>query len=88
MAKIININDGQGTGSLINGSYTVTATSTGYDNTTINPSSVSIVEGTNTYQFTGGTQQTKDFIVEVKTNGQEAEDVDFNISLNCYQISN
>lgn len=43
---------------------------------------------TNTYQFTGGTQQTKDFIVEVKTNGQEAEDVDFNISLNCYQISN
>lgn len=52
MAKIINITDGQGTGSLINGSYTVTATSTGYDDTTINPSSVNIVEGTNTYQFT------------------------------------
>ena len=52
MAKIINITDGQGTGSLINGSYTVTATSTGYDNTTINPSSVNVVEGTNTYQFT------------------------------------
>ena len=52
MAKIINITDGQGTGSLINGSYTVTANSTGYDNTTINPSSVNVVEGTNTYQFT------------------------------------
>lgn len=52
MAKIINITDGQGTGSLINGSYTVTATSTGYDASTINPSSVNVVEGTNTYQFT------------------------------------
>ena len=52
MAKIINITDGQGTESVINGSYTVTATSTGYDSTTINPSSVNIVEGTNTYQFT------------------------------------
>lgn len=52
MAKIININNGQGTESLINGSYTVTASATGYDNTSINPSTVSIVEGTNTYQFT------------------------------------
>ena len=52
MAKIINITDGQGTESLINGSYTVTANAVGYDNSTINPSSVSIVEGTNTYQFT------------------------------------
>lgn len=52
MAKIINITDGQGSGSLINGSYTVTASATGYDDTTINPNSVSIVEGTNTYQFT------------------------------------
>ena len=43
---------------------------------------------TNTYQFVGGTQQTKDFIVEVKTEGQDAEDVNFNISLNCYQITN
>jgi len=52
MAKIINITNGQGTESLINGSYTVTANAVGYDNSTINPSSVSIVEGTNTYQFT------------------------------------
>ena len=52
MAKIININNGQGTGSLINGSYTVTATVAGYDDTTINPSTLSVVEGTNTYQFT------------------------------------
>ena len=52
MAKIINITDGQGSESLINGSYTVTATSAGYEDSTINPSSVNVVEGTNTYQFT------------------------------------
>lgn len=52
MAKIINITDGQGSGSLINGSYTVTANSAGYEDSTINPSSVNVVEGTNTYQFT------------------------------------
>ena len=52
MAKIINITDGQGSGSLINGSYTVTATAAGYEDSTINPSSVNVVEGTNTYQFT------------------------------------
>lgn len=43
---------------------------------------------TNRYQFTPGSMQTRDFIVEVKTNGQDAEDVDFNINLNCYQIAN
>ncbi len=51
MAKIINITNGQGTESLINGTYTVEANVVGYDNTSIDPSSVSIVEGTNTYQF-------------------------------------
>ena len=54
MAKTINITNGTGTGSLINGSYTVTADVTGYDNTSINPSSLSIVEGTNSYAFTIG----------------------------------
>ena len=52
MAKIINITNGQGTESLINGQYTVEASVTGYENSSINPSSVNIVEGTNTYQFT------------------------------------
>lgn len=52
MAKIININNGQGSESLINGSYTVEANVTGYENSTINPNTISIVEGTNTYQFT------------------------------------
>ena len=52
MAKIINITNGQGTESLINGQYTVEANVTGYENSSINPSSVNIVEGTNTYQFT------------------------------------
>lgn len=52
MAKIINIVNGTGTESLINGNYTVTANVVGYDNVSIDPSTVNIVEGTNTYSFT------------------------------------
>ena len=52
MAKIIDITNGVGTGELINDTYSVTASVTGYENTTIDPSSVSIVEGTNSYAFT------------------------------------
>ena len=52
MAKIVNITNGVGTESLINGSYTVTANVNGYENTTIDPTSINIVEGTNSYAFT------------------------------------
>ena len=52
MAKIVNITNGTGTSQLINDTYTVTADVVGYDNSSINPSSVSIVEGTNSYAFT------------------------------------
>ena len=52
MEKIINITNGTGTGELINDTYTVTANVAGYDNTSINPSSVDIVAGTNEYSFT------------------------------------
>lgn len=52
MSKVINITNGTGTGELINGTYTVTSTVTGYDNTSINPSSVTVEAGTNTYAFT------------------------------------
>lgn len=52
MAKTIVITNGSGTSNLINDTYAVTASVTGYENTSINPSSVSIVEGTNTYAFT------------------------------------
>lgn len=48
MEKIINITNGVGTEELINGEYTVT----GYDNTSIDPSTLNVVEGTNTYAFT------------------------------------
>lgn len=48
----ININNGTGTGQLINDTYAVTAAVTGYENTSINPASISVVEGTNTYAFT------------------------------------
>ncbi len=54
MAKIITITDGTGSLDIINGSYSVSADVTGYDNTSITPTSVNIVEGTNTYAFTIG----------------------------------
>lgn len=52
MAKIININNGTGTGQLINDTYTVTADVTGYENSTINPDSLTVVQGTDSYAFT------------------------------------
>lgn len=54
MAKIVNITNGTGTTDLINGSYTVTADVTGYDNTTINPDSITVDAATNNYAFTIG----------------------------------
>lgn len=54
MAKIVTITNGSGTSSLINDTYTITADVVGYDNTSINPSSVNIEAGTNTYAFTIG----------------------------------
>ena len=52
MAKTVTITNGTGTTNLINGAFGVTASVTGYDNTSINPNSVTIEEGTNTYAFT------------------------------------
>lgn len=54
MAKIINITNGVGTGELINDTFQVSASVTGYDNTSINPSNITIEEGTNSYAFTIG----------------------------------
>lgn len=52
MAKIVNITNGTGTTDLINGFYTVTADVTGYDNTSINPTSITVDAETNNYAFT------------------------------------
>lgn len=52
MEKIINITNGTGTSELINDTYTVTANVTGYDNSSIDPSTVNVVAGTNTYALT------------------------------------
>lgn len=52
MAKTIIITNGSGTSNLINDTYSVTSSVTGYDNTSINPSSINVVEGTDTYSFT------------------------------------
>ena len=52
MAKIVTITNGTGTVELINDTYTVTAEVTGYDNTSIDPSSITVDATTNTYAFT------------------------------------
>ena len=52
MAKTVTITNGSGTANLINDTYTITAESTGYDNLSIDPSSVTIESGTNSYAFT------------------------------------
>ncbi len=52
MAKNVIINNGSGTANLINDTYSVAANVNGYDNTSILPSSVEIIEGTNSYAFT------------------------------------
>ena len=54
MAKIITITNGTGNADVVNGSYSVTADVTGYDNTSILPANVDITQGTNTYAFTIG----------------------------------
>lgn len=53
MAKniIVNINNGYGTKEIPNGEYSVTAEATGYDNQTLTPSSVTITDETETYEF-------------------------------------
>lgn len=48
----INIVNGEGTENVMNGTYDVSANVPGYDNSTIDPSSVTVVEGTNEYEFT------------------------------------
>ena len=52
MNKEVIITNGVGISDIVNGSYNVTADVTGYSNASINPAAVSIVEGTNSYNFT------------------------------------
>ena len=52
MAKIVTINNGIGSTDLINDTYSVTADVAGYDNSTINPDSITVDAKTNTYSFT------------------------------------
>lgn len=52
MNKSITITNGVGTADIINGTYNILAQVDGYNNSTINPSSVTIDSTTNTYSFT------------------------------------
>ena len=58
MAKIIDITNGQGSSDIVNGSYSVVADVNGYDNSSILPNNVDIVDGTNEYNFTIGANGT------------------------------
>ena len=48
----ISITNGVGSENILNGSYDVTTSVAGYENGTISPDSVTVVSGTNTYNFT------------------------------------
>lgn len=54
MAKPYNIiiTNGEGQENVLNDNYSVSANIPGYNNTSIDPSTVNVVEGTNTYEFT------------------------------------
>jgi hypothetical protein len=52
MEKVITITDGSGTAELLNDTYSVVSNTNGYDNTSIEPSSVTITNGVNSYAFT------------------------------------
>jgi len=48
----ITITNGVGEENILNGSYSVSANVTGYDNTSIDPSSLTVAAGTNSYSLT------------------------------------
>ena len=52
MSKTITIVNGSGTSNLVNGTYSVTSNTNGYNDISINPSSINVEAGTNTYNFT------------------------------------
>ena len=47
----INITNGIGEANVFNGTYTVESNTVGYNNLSINPSELNVVEGTNTYEL-------------------------------------
>ena len=52
MAKVITITNGSGTGELINDTYVISAEVNGYNNASVDPSSVTVSAGTDTYSLT------------------------------------
>ena len=52
MAKTVTITNGQGTANLINSTYSATATVAGYDNSSLQPTSITVQESSDTYAFT------------------------------------
>ncbi len=54
MSYTITIINGTGDDQILNGDYTVTASAVGYDNNSIQPNTITVIEGTDTYGFTIG----------------------------------
>jgi hypothetical protein len=54
MEHIVPITNGQGSLALVNGNYTITSTTGGYDDTTITPATQEITTDVNSYAFTIG----------------------------------
>ena len=52
MSKNVIITNGTGSEKLINGNYDITASVAGYDNSSINPNTINVVAGTDSYSFT------------------------------------
>lgn len=52
MAYNINVVNGSASENILNGDYSVSTNVIGYDNSTIDPASVTVSEGVNTYNFT------------------------------------
>lgn len=50
--QIISIANGVGSIELVNGTYNVVSSTLGYNNTSINPTEIEVVEGTDNYSFT------------------------------------
>lgn len=48
----VTIKDGEASARILNGNYTVTTSVDGYNESSLDPKSITVVEGTNTYNFT------------------------------------
>lgn len=66
----ITITNGSGSSNVLNGNYSVIANATGYNNSSISPNSIQVVEGTNEYNFTIAAEG--NLVIHVTENGTQS----------------